>query len=277
MASRRLREMLALTATVVGREVRPARRAVRVVARALGPIRELDVAELVWHETDPPGRWVPIVVTRLDRRAADDRRRLIPGMRRVIDRVRSGRLDDGLALVIAALGPPRVEAPLVAGLAGRVRRRARDLVRTLEAAGTVYAVEPLHDVRIATKKLRYAVELVRDLTDLPVSRVLRRLKQQQDLLGRLHDLQVVQERLQAVAAGANVSRAIRHACDAADATLELDCRALHGRFVRGVPRLVELCEQVRTQVAPRLVPPRGRRMTAGRTATSVAAAAGGEA
>src|SRR5690606_35169586 len=123
-----------------------------------------------------------------------------------------------------------------------------------------YAVEPLHDVRIATKKLRYAVELVRDLTDLPVSRVLRRLKQQQDLLGRLHDLQVVQERLQAAAARANVSRAIRHAFEAADAALELDCRALHGRFVRGVPRLVELCEQVRTQVAPRLVPPRGRRM-----------------
>lgn len=256
VSSRRLREMLALASTVAGRDVRPARRTVRHVARALGPIRELDVARLVWHEPDPPDRWPPIVVARLDRLAAADRRRHLPGARRVIDRIHAGKLDDSLAAVAGVLADRQAESQLVAGLSGRVRRRARDLTRAMDAAGTVYAIEPLHDVRLAVKKLRYAVELVRDLTDVPVAPAVRRLKQQQDLLGRLHDLQVVQDRLQAAAADAGVTRAMRRALEASEASLEIACRSLHARFVRGAPRLVELCQTLRAQVAIRLIQPR---------------------
>jgi CHAD domain-containing protein len=263
VASRRLREMLALAATVAGADVRPVRRVARHVARALGPIRELDVARLVWHEdAGPAERWPAIVTRRLDTVAAADRRRYGPGMRRTVDRVRPAKLDSGVAAIVAALAGPRAESHLRAGLAGRVRRRARDLARAIETAGTVYAIEPLHDVRIAVKKLRYAVELVRDLTDLPVTASVRRLKQQQDLLGRLHDLQVVQDRLQAAAASAGVSRTMRRALEGSQASVELECRSLHARFVRGVPRLADLCQALRAQVAIRLVQPRVRQIRA---------------
>jgi CHAD domain-containing protein len=278
VSSRRLREMLALASMVAGRDVRLARRPVRRVARALGPIRELDVARLLWHEPVPPDRWPPIVVARLDKLAAGDRRRHVPGARRAIDRIHAGKLDENLAAVVGALADPRAESPLVAGLAGRVRRRARDLTRAMEAAGTVYATEPLHDVRIAVKKLRYAVELVRDLTDVPVAPAVRRLKQQQDLLGRLHDLQVVQDRLQAAAADAGVTRALRRALEATEASLEIECRSLHARFVRGVPKLAELCQALRAQVAIRLVQPRGQPLRAAATIArdTAALAAGAE-
>ena len=66
--------------------------------------------------------------------------------------------------------------------------------------GQMYAAEQLHVVRIATKKLRYALELVADARLAPVRPLLGTLKRAQETLGRLHDLQVIEQHVAAVQA-----------------------------------------------------------------------------
>ncbi|HUF47645.1 MAG TPA: CHAD domain-containing protein, partial [Vicinamibacterales bacterium] len=146
-----------------------------------------------------------------------------------------------------------------------VERRARPLLTALDRAGTVYAPSPLHDVRIAAKKFRYAVELVRELAGVPLAEPLRAMKAEQERLGQLHDLQVVQARLQALAGRAGTSRAAIRAFKTVTVALENDCRALHAEFVGGVAGFAESIGRARTASALALVQPAPRRM-AGRPA-----------
>ena len=50
-----------------------------------------------------------------------------------------------------------------AGRSTRVARRAASLKAAIDEAGAVYLPERLHAVRIAVKKLRYAVELEHEI------------------------------------------------------------------------------------------------------------------
>ena len=49
----------------------------------------------------------------------------------------------------------------------------------------------IHDVRIATKKLRYALEIARDAGVRGREAVVESLKRHQERLGHLHDLQML--------------------------------------------------------------------------------------
>jgi CHAD domain-containing protein len=140
-----------------------------------------------------------------------------------------------------------------AALAARIARRARRLGRAIDTAGQVYAAQPLHDVRIAAKKLRYALEIANDTGAAPCSKAVRSLKRAQDLLGRLHDLQVLQHYAAAVGA---VPRRRRSTPDAALAGLtrliEDECRHLHARYVAMLPALAEVMDTARRDVPARL-------------------------
>ena len=70
-------------------------------------------------------------------------------------------------------------------------RRAKSVATALEHAGPVYVPERLHDVRISTKKLRYALEIARDAGVTAASPLVRILKRHQERLGALHDLQML--------------------------------------------------------------------------------------
>ena len=52
--------------------------------------------------------------------------------------------------------------------------------------------EKLHDLRIRTKKFRYAVEIHNRIHKLKLGRFIRRIRNLQDVLGRIHDLYVLQ-------------------------------------------------------------------------------------
>ena len=85
-------------------------------------------------------------------------------------------------------------------LALRIARRARRLDTAIADAGQIYAPEALHDVRIATKKFRYALEIADESAAAPCKETLRVIKRVQDALGRLHDLQILQHHVAAVGA-----------------------------------------------------------------------------
>ncbi len=264
--------MLAIAAVAADGDARSLARDAKRVGRVLGPLREIDVSLAVWREPRFERPWAPALLTRLDRAAEAERGRLVPPMRTTLDRLVGTSVRHRADRLAAALTATAPDAVLRTALVRSVRARGRALARALDAAGTVYAPEPLHEVRIAAKKFRYAIELVRDVSDVPLSGPLRRLKGQQDLLGRLHDLQVVQDRLQSLATERGVSRSSLGAIRRAVTDLENECRVLHARFVAGASALRELAAAARAAVELEHVQPRPRRMSACRTEPAGAAA-----
>ena len=119
-----------------------------------------------------------------------------------LENVDADRLVARVDAIAGAATQPAAVAHSVsrAVLAVRMVRRARDLHQAVAAAGALYAPEPLHAVRIAAKKLRYAMELAHELRLLSSRRPLRQLERMQDTLGHLHDLQILLERLAAAQA-----------------------------------------------------------------------------
>jgi len=260
VASRRLREALALAAAAGGPDGRTLERDVRRLTRALGGVREMDVARGVLRDLARAPQWRPGVVARIDRECARlrERRRktLLAKLETsdVADLV--GRIKTLIASIERAAKTP--EAPAI--LAARVRRRAKVLVHALDAAGTLYAIEPLHQARLAAKKLRYILELVQQTRRMPVGREIRRVKDAQTRLGAIHDLQVVQERVQALASKADLDRTTTRQLAEFDRYLETRCREMHAKFLKSAPRLRALAEHMTRDLALRFVKPRVGRM-----------------
>ena len=122
----------------------------------------------------------------------------------------------------------------------------------MQHAGAVYLPERLHAVRIALKKLRYAVELSAELAralslelQKRTTSDLRTLKHVQEVLGRLHDLQILIDRarqLQASLTPPNVT--VWRELDALVVSLENDCRRLHARYMHERSKLLTICDRV---------------------------------
>jgi CHAD domain-containing protein len=105
--------------------------------------------------------------------------------------------------------------------------------------------ERLHGVRIAAKKLRYALELSSSMGQPERAPSLRTLKRVQDILGRMHDLQVLMDRVREVQASLmppNLS-VWRH-MDALVVALDEMCRMLHARYLRARPSVEALVHRL---------------------------------
>jgi CHAD domain-containing protein len=112
-------------------------------------------------------------------------------------------------------------------------------------AGAVYLPERLHTARIALKKLRYAAEFAAAIDGRAVTPDLRALKRAQDLLGRMHDLQVLIDRARQLQASlAPPTLTAWRDLDALVASLEDDCRRLHARYVRSRTALAGVAERL---------------------------------
>ena len=110
-------------------------------------------------------------------------------------------------------------------------------------AGALYLPERLHVVRIAVKKLRYALELSVELAGLKTDADLRALKRTQKVLGRMHDVQMLIERVRAVQASlAPPNVTVWRELDVLMTSLEDECRMLHARYMRGRETLAALAD-----------------------------------
>jgi CHAD domain-containing protein len=250
VASRRLREAIpVLTSDVKGARPRKALGKIRRLTRALGSVRELDVTiqlldELVGKDTLPRP-----ALEAVRGRVVGEREERRESMIKRLDQVKADKLERRLTAMGELLAETGSEAWRDA-LGARILKRSKALAAAMAAAGRMYAPEQLHQVRIAAKKLRYAIELAYDTGVKQASGAVRTLKHVQDTLGRLHDLQVLQSYVAEVQASgrtlpdgglAIVSRA-----------LEDECRHLHAAYVAGIPQLADVVEQARTSVVPKL-------------------------
>jgi len=207
VAARRLRAALRLFRPVLGgRETKRANRRVRDGARTLGEARDLDVQQ-------------SLVRDRL--RTCDDAKAK-PGLRRLSLRLKQQREAETPRVVEAAkrligsrelsrLRQGMIERPSGAAAAGPASvfrgaiRRALDEVDALgEAVDRPGEMEPLHELRIACKRLRYSLEILASCLPAPrhapLDESVDTLKAMQDELGTIHDCDVWAERIPSFAA-----------------------------------------------------------------------------
>ena len=121
--------------------------------------------------------------------------------------------------------------------------RAADLKAAIEHAGGIYLADRLHRVRVAAKKLRYALEIQRELTRSRSTTYLNKLKTQQDLLGRMHDFEILIDRARGVQ-GTLTPRDRRGMAELKTLirVLEGECREGHAAYMRARPALLKMCE-----------------------------------
>ena len=197
VAIRRLRSTVRAYGDALSGSVgRKARRRLRKIAHATGGSRDLEV-QLAWVETQ--------------RGSLNSRHR--PGASWLRDRWRARKqgADAKLAREVGAdferlrvslarslpvywqkvrIDTPLAERRFATLLAGRLREASAELGERLSGIRGPEDIEPAHDARIAAKRVRYLLEPVVGLSE-SAAPVVKRLRKLQDLLGELHDLDVL--------------------------------------------------------------------------------------
>jgi CHAD domain-containing protein len=252
VASRRLREAVPVLATdLKGAKAKKALAKIRRLTKSLGTVRELDVTLLLLDEMAAGERFPRPALEEVRGRVISQRAKGRAVMLKRVANVRVDKLDRRLVAVSAALA-------LSNGvgwrdtLASRLVKRAKALSVAMAEAGRMYAPEQLHAVRIAAKKLRYALELAADAGAKSASRPVRVVKRTQETLGRLHDLQVLERQVAGVQAKQDPRSLPTSGLDIMAHALEEECRHLHARYVSAIPQLQESLDAVRSAVVPEL-------------------------
>jgi CHAD domain-containing protein len=246
VATRRVREALPLVSRrSKGRKLR---KRVSRLTRALGRVRELDVALMNVDELTADAAIQAQGIDLLRATLRDERQRLFADMAKRIDRVDLERLQRKTLAAAARYvqsDADAVSARQLKPVLKRAVRRALSLQVAIDNAGGIYLPDRLHEVRIAVKKLRYVLEIARELSRSRATARIRTLKNVQDLLGRMHDFEMLIMRIRALQGSdraptlkvsADLDRLVRR--------LEMECRQLHVRYMGLKKKFLELCDYV---------------------------------
>jgi CHAD domain-containing protein len=246
VATRRLRE--ALPIVVSGAKRRTLTKPVSRLTRALGLVREVDVALLTLDELAADAHLRGEGLDQLRAIIIEERHRLFTSMAREVAQINLDRLHRKVlaaARRVADRHPPSDGPSQMKKVFKRSARRALALQAAIENAGGIYLADRLHQVRIAVKKLRYMLEIARELRRSRAFARIRMLKSVQDLLGHMHDLEMLimriralqgSERAPAPEVSADLDRLVRR--------LETECRQLHVRYMGFKVKLLVLCDHV---------------------------------
>jgi CHAD domain-containing protein len=252
VSTRRLRALLPVL-QLDAETSRKLNRRLRGITNRLGAVRELDVLHLLIDELHVSRRGrgpalgrVGLVVGRARQAARKQLAENLPmeQMRKVSRKLGKVLRD----LVDAEQNPPRRSASSPGtgwAVEARVAVRASRLKTAIDAAGAVYLPERLHLVRIALKKLRYALELDPSAASGDTRADLLALGRAQTVLGRMHDLQTLIDRVRGVQASIAPPHVSAWAeLDALLLSLDADCRRLHARYMRQRDRLIDVAARL---------------------------------
>ncbi|HEX8030913.1 MAG TPA: CHAD domain-containing protein [Vicinamibacterales bacterium] len=246
VASRRLREALpVLGARADEHALDRAQKRVKRITRALGPVRELDVTLSLLAELEGKGAAPARAIGRVREAVIEERQKRRQEMLAELTPSRLDKLRKRLVKVAAPESHPSVPRSARAEALTQSVLRARNLKAAIDRAGGIYLADRLHRVRIEAKKLRYALEIQRELARSRSMAGMAKLKTQQDLLGRVHDLEILIDR--ARQAQARISPRDRRGM--AELTslirvLEDECREGHASYMRARPALIKLCDAI---------------------------------
>lgn len=255
VATRRLREALPLISA--GKAGRRLERVARSLTGVLGTVRELDVALQMLQELTRSNGAPASAIAALRSAISNERLILQREAAKQIDAIDVERLErkamQALERRAVESGHPVDRQARVLAARRRAARRAQRVEGAVDAAGAIYLPDRLHQVRIAVKKLRYALEIVRDLIRSRAEARIRFLKRMQDLLGRMHDLEVLIARTRGLQAAAVPDLQLSADLDHLVRRLETEARQLHGRYLAQRRALLDLCNRVVAAAEPRQV------------------------
>jgi CHAD domain-containing protein len=136
-------------------------------------------------------------------------------------------------------------APLADNAARIIRVRLGEMLSFAPAALEFERTGDQHDMRIAAKRLRYILETTEFCFGKPARTARRRARDLQDLLGELHDCDVMLPRVEAHLAELRAEDAAtvrEHAGDSPDLDPRLAARAQHRTAYRGLELLTVYLE-----------------------------------
>jgi CHAD domain-containing protein len=232
VASRRLRVALPVAARKpAARRVRRSCKRLRELTRLAGRGRDFDVGAALFDREAPRAKVAPTVVRLLHDRLATTRARAHRKLAKALADFDATRLREDLDILMARGGADPGEAALRLG--AMRRKHARMALEELHALGKHFAPMALHAIRRRCRWLRYAAELDRALFGAGASAV-RRFKDLQDILGRLHDAFVLAEWIALAATywEAQGKNARAAAARVVSAHFRDHAQALHRRFLR---------------------------------------------
>jgi CHAD domain-containing protein len=261
VASRRLRELVPVLARPSDlRDAVALRRGFRTVTRLLGRSRELDVAlgTLQAIEGRRPGLAEAVAAVRAH--VVHERAQAGREVRGQVGHIDVKELAAGTLALAGRSESPTATRACARRVAARLSRRAAELELAVLRAGLMFASGPLHRVRIALKKFRYSLEVAERTGRFRLGMTLQRLKGMQDLLGELHDLQVLAGLARDVMTQSPAAR--RGEIESLVTCIDDEIRGLHSRYVTERDTVVVLLARAakvrRTLVAlppPNLPPP----------------------
>jgi CHAD domain-containing protein len=245
VATRRLREALPVIESVSTRSLGRVQRQVRRMTRALGPVRELDVALTHLEELSAKDIVSPGALARVRQSISAERAERRRDMLAAITPGHVEKLRQRLGKVGHEGSPPPHSSAALTEAEQRAARRARRLAAAIERAGGLYLPDRLHLVRVAAKKLRYALEIERELKRSRVTARITQLKRLQDLLGEMHDFEILIDRTRQLQAELAASdRPLALELDRLVRALEGECRQRHAVYMRRRASILRLCALV---------------------------------
>jgi CHAD domain-containing protein len=252
VATRRIREVLPLTRDWDRHQVADdLLGAFKRVGRSLGRVRDLDVrVDLLSYLEPRIGEAAAAVHVA---RRQQERQRLVL-MRKLIKRLEGLAVDGELGRLgkTGATKDLRLRMLQRPSWPGELRRlldeRSVATWDSIDHATGVYFPNRLHQARIAIKKFRYASEIATATGILKDDGLLRDLRRTQDVLGQLHDREMLIRELDHIASqnGDVKRRQIRMIQQLAEAEI-VD---LHARFLARRRRVVDCCRSVQRAVQP---------------------------
>ena len=163
VASRRLRQAIPLLGVRAdAAAVDRAGRRVRRITRALGPVRELDVTLLLLAELERKGAAPARAIARVRTAVTEERQERRREMLAAIKPSKLNKLRKQLVQVAAPESDTTETRSALAEANAQAAARAAQLRAAIEHAGGIYLADRLHRIRIAAKKLRYALEIQRE-------------------------------------------------------------------------------------------------------------------
>ncbi len=247
VASRRLREILPVLQLKADLADRLGRRLKKVTVR-LGGVRELDVLADVVTELQASGEYDAQVLRRIASLIADERLQARTALLAELPTRELHRIARKLDRVGGELRDRRPSRGWQWAVDAWMSRRATKLIGAMDTAGALYLPERLHEIRIALKKFRYAVEVSCEAAGVKSISELKTLKRGQDALGRLHDVQVLIDRVRGYQTRLEPAEtAMWRRFDAFLASLENDCRRLHAKFMHQQGGIRAICARLATE------------------------------
>lgn len=198
VASRRLRSALRdFTPFLRKRGLPSVQKRLKNLAAALGEVRDLDVALMALEEIEQraPADVSPVLKLFIDKRKAQ-RERAREELQAVLDKSQLTQLQSDFVPAVETATATQKAKGATAQVTYRKMSRTVILnrLKELEKLSTdlykPFEVEALHEMRIAAKRLRYALELFQSCWGRSISSYAKRTARVQNALGNLHDCDV---------------------------------------------------------------------------------------